>query len=73
MIVEAKLAEKPCEEFASMSLIYTGDDSINGVGGGPVIADGKVIGVCSFVEEKNKILHFIPVEEIKRSLKFWFD
>lgn len=73
MIVKAKLAEKPCEEFASMSLIYTGDDSINGVSGGPVIADGKVIGVCSFVEEKNKILHFIPVEEIKRSLKFWFD
>lgn len=73
MIVGAKLAGKPYEESASMSLIYTGDDSINGVSGGPVIADGKVIGVCSFVEEKNKILHFIPVEEIKRSLKFWFD
>lgn len=73
MIVEAKLAGKPYEESASMSLIYTSDDSMNGVSGGPVIADGKVIGICSFIEEKNKILHFIPVEEIKRSLDFWFD
>jgi len=52
---------------------YENNEDLDGISGGPVIADGKVIGVCSFVEEKNKILHFIPVEDIKRSIDFWFN
>ena len=72
MIIGAKLTGKFCDKSSTWSLIYTSDDDMNGVSGGPVIADGKVIGVCSFIEKKNKILHFIPVEDIKRSLNFWF-
>ena len=72
MVVGAKLTGNFYANSSTWSLVYTSDDDMNGVSGGPVIADGKVIGVCSFIEEKSKIMHFIPVESIRKSVEFWF-
>lgn len=72
MVMNGKLTGEFRENSGTYSLVYQTDYSLDGVSGGPVIADGKVIGVCSFIEEKNKTLFFIPVEEIKESIEFWF-
>jgi hypothetical protein len=72
MILHGVLTGYFFKESQTYTLKYETDNNLDGISGGPVIADGQVIGVCSFIEEKNKILHFIPVEDIKRSLNFWF-
>lgn len=50
---------------------YENDEDTDGISGGPVIAGGKVIGVSSFVEQKEKKLYFIPIEFIYASLDYY--
>lgn len=50
---------------------YDTNDDLDGISGGPVIAKGKVIGVASFIEKKEKKLYFIPVKFIYSSLDYY--
>ena len=73
MVLHGELTGKYYKGSKTYTLRYETDNDVNGVSGGPVWVDKKVIGVCSFIEEKNKLLHFIPVSEIKKSIDFWFN
>ena len=72
MILQGELTGDYLEGSQTYTLRYETDSDLNGISGGPVWADKKVIGVCSFIEKNNKLLHFIPVSEVKRSIDFWF-
>ena len=52
------------------SLVPDTNENLNGFSGGPVIADGKVVGVLSYIKEKK--LYFIPIQRIIQSLDYWF-
>lgn len=73
MVLHGELTGDFYENSQTYALSYETDNDLDGISGGPVWADKKVIGVCSFIEEKKKLLHFIPVSEVKRSIDFWFN
>lgn len=73
MILHGELTGDFNENSNTYTLKYETDNDLNGISGGPVWADRKVIGVCSYIEKNNKILHFIPVSDIKSSIDFWFE
>lgn len=52
------------------SLVPDTNKNLNGFSGGPVIADGNVVGVLSYIKEKK--LYFIPIQRIIQSLDYWF-
>lgn len=73
MILDGELTGDFNENSQTYTLKYETDNHLNGISGGPVWADRKVIGASSYIEENNKILHFIPVSDIKSSIDFWFE
>lgn len=67
-----KLTGEYNQSTDTYSLILDTNEDLNGFSGGPVIADGNVIGVLSYIQTTDKKLYFIPVQRIIQSLDYWF-
>lgn len=59
------------EASETYDLKYETDDNLDGLSGGPVICDNKVIGMISTIAEKEKILKFIPFVKIIEIFEYY--
>ena len=69
--VRGKLTGIYKDSSQTWEISYDYEGSLDGISGGPVITDGKVIGVASYISEKEKRLYFIPAKFIYMSIEHY--